>query len=109
MKKGKLRELEVEHLGRGWVFRCTGEYPYEKIVDFLLRENRDSPSHFTLMVVSGFKAGCDLINLPAEAGSLTKGIAKSWVIENWGKWIYPECSVEDVEAFRLVDNPICKG
>lgn len=76
MKKYRLLDLDVDTLGRGWVFRCKGNYPYEKIVDFLLRENRDSPSEFTLIVMSGFKAGCDLVHLPAEAGSLIRGLSK---------------------------------
>ncbi len=106
MKKYRLLELDIEKLGRGWVFRCKGKYPYEEVVDFLLRENLDSPSEFTVMVMSGFKAGCDLVHLPIEAGSLSKGLSKKWLIENWANWVYPDCPVEEVEVFRLVENPI---
>jgi hypothetical protein len=106
MKKYKLKELDIEKLGRGWVFRFPNADPNEDFLDLLLRENKDSPSEYTLMIMSGFDAGCDLINLPSEAGSLKQGIARDWVIKNWETWIYPECPVEQVEVFRLAENQI---
>ncbi|KFD20462.1 hypothetical protein GTPT_1342 [Tatumella ptyseos ATCC 33301] len=38
-----------------------------------------------------------LVELPPEsASSEGHALSTEWVINNWTKWIYPECAVEDV-------------
>lgn len=47
------------------------------------------------MVTSGYKAGLTLVKLPQECNE-SGGISKFWVINNWSKWIYPDCDVSEV-------------
>ena len=101
MKKVLLAEMEKEAFGRGWIFRCNkAEYPYENKVEFMVREDADSPSGFSLIVISGCKAGLTLVRLPQESFMPDLGIGKEWLVNNWTKWIYPECPVEEVEIYR---------
>ena len=105
----KLTEYKEETIGRGTLLRCKGQYPYEEVVDFLVCESRlvCESDAYVLIVASGHKAGLPFCCLPKESipvipgqryGCLTK-----WLIENWTKWGYGDCSVEDV---WIVENSI---
>ena len=78
-------------VGRGWIFRCISQgedsFVYEETVDFMLIEDHHSPSGYTIIVVSGRKAGCVLVRLPEEAGSFGKGIDSKWLFDKWNKCI----------------------
>ncbi|MEN5018917.1 Imm45 family immunity protein [Erwinia sp. Eh17-17] len=90
----KLVNYPGKSIRRGRIFRLPAVWPYENIVDFMVI---DMAHTHGLVVSSGFKAGSMLIELPLESAS-TEGHALSteWIINNWAKWIYPECAVEDV-------------
>jgi hypothetical protein len=98
----KLLEWEPAALFRGTVFRCNAVWPYENIVDFMLVEIPDSPSGLSVIVVTGYKAGLVLVHLPAEARSEAnaRALSTAWVIENWSRWIYPECPAELVQVIQ---------
>lgn len=94
--KKLIDQIEELFLGRGTVFRFPATWPYEEKVDYMLIENASSPSDFSLLVSSGYKAGIVCLNLPKEADPKNKGISSKWLIENWNKWIYEESKVSDV-------------
>lgn len=97
----KLKDIGKQAFGRGWIFRCNkAEYPYESRVDFMLREDQNSPSKYSLIVISGSKAGCTLVQLPEDSIILNLGIGKQWLIDNWEKWVYPDGPVELIDVFR---------
>lgn len=99
MKHTRLIDFKDDGFFRGWIFRCNkATWPYEDKVAFFLKEEPDSPSGYSLMVISGYKAGLTLVYLPAEAKY--QGIGKQWLIDNWAKWIYPECPVNEVDVCR---------
>ena len=101
----KLIEYKSKYIKRGAVFRLPAVWPYEAWVDFMVIDLFDTHG---LVVSSGHKAGLILISLPAESES-TEGRALStdWVINNWEKWIYPECNVTDVHILdEYVAAPI---
>ncbi len=101
MKMTKISDVHKDGFGRGWIFRCNrAQYPYEDKVEFMIREEPDSPSAYALMVISGFKAGCTLVQLPEECLNFDKSVGRQWLIDNWSKWIYPECPVSEVSVFR---------
>jgi len=91
----KLLSYPGEIICRGQVFRVPGKYPYEEVVDFMLFELIDGVGGYGLMVTSGYKTGLTLIKLPQDC-VVSGGISKSWVIDNWAKWIYPDCDVSEV-------------
>jgi hypothetical protein len=97
---------QTEDFQRGQILRCKGKYPYEDVVDFMIIEDipHGQPRNPVLLVVSGHKAGLTLVRLPDEAlpEGLLSGIDLDWLKQNWHKWIYPECPLEDV---YLVDHP----
>jgi hypothetical protein len=85
------------------VFRCLrAGWPYEDAVDFLLVLEPSSPSGFQLVVATGYKAGHLLVSLPIEAKAPgnVHALAKSWLIQNWARWIYPKCPVEEVQVIE---------
>jgi hypothetical protein len=53
-----------------------------------------------IVVSSGYKGGLVLVSLPRESQGVFEGRASyintGWLKENWQKWIYPDCAVEDV-------------
>lgn len=101
----KLVDYKSKSIKRGSVFRLPAVWPYEAWVDFMVIDLFDSHG---LVVSSGYKAGLILISLPPESGSTEgRSLNTDWVINNWAKWIYPECNVEDVHILdEYVAMPI---
>jgi hypothetical protein len=56
------------NLERGAVLRCKGYPPYEECVDSMLVERlTDRGIRYSLMVISGYKAGLTFAQLPDES------------------------------------------
>jgi hypothetical protein len=94
-----LVDWEEERLWRGTIFRlCVTEWPHEAQVDLMLIEAASSPSGFSLMVSTGYKAGLVLAELPksANARGKVRAISRKWLMKNWSKKIYSVCPVEKV-------------
>lgn len=91
-----LLECSNEVFSRGTVFRAKGSYPYEEVVDFMVFETLEADRRFGLMVTTGYKAGLPLVLLPGESNAGRLGLSREWVLENWGKWIYPDCDISHV-------------
>jgi len=91
-----LIEVHEESFWRGVVFRFPAEHPFEPIVDFMLIEDHDSPSAYAIICASGYHAGQTELVLPAEARHPAGGISVEWLQINWSKWVYANCTVEDV-------------
>ncbi len=92
--------VKDEAIYRGLVLRSAGDYPYEKVVDFMLIENPSSDSGYTVIVASGYKAGSILVHLPSEALNPDRskgGISGQWLFDNWNKWIYSS-RAQDVQC-----------
>ncbi|PJR53646.1 hypothetical protein CWM57_23015 [Klebsiella sp. G-Nf4] len=101
----RLVDYKNESIKRGSVFRLPAVWPYESWVDFMVIDLFDTHG---LVVSTGYKAGLILIALPAESCSKEgRALSTTWVINNWAKWIYPECNVEDVHILEeYVATPI---
>ncbi|GIZ52336.1 Imm45 family immunity protein [Noviherbaspirillum aridicola] len=93
----KLVSLKARSIIRGAVFRFPAKWPYEGMVDLLvLRLPGDTTLH-SLIVTSGHKAGHLLVRLPIEAELPgVNALSRQWIVDNWAKWIYPECDVREV-------------
>ncbi|WP_114192409.1 Imm45 family immunity protein [Edaphovirga cremea] len=103
----KLIDYKLESISRGCVFRFPAVWPYEKYVDLLVVSMPDEDSEHGLVVSTGHKAGLILVRLPKECESTnSRSIKYQWVIDNWAKWIYPECDVKDVLIIEHYDEPI---
>ncbi|WP_408868654.1 Imm45 family immunity protein [Asaia sp. VD9] len=92
----RLTELRIPYVVRGGVFRLPAKYPYESVVDFMICENYDSSSGFSLIVTTGYKSGITFLNLPRECLYDDCSISVEWLIKNWCKWVYDESSESDV-------------
>lgn len=92
----KLQDLDDDSLWPGAVFRVRGEWPYEEVVDFMLFRNTVEANPFGLIVTSGFKAGSILVLLPGDCCAGEGGISRDWIVDNWSRWVYPQCDVADV-------------
>ncbi|MCT4708597.1 Imm45 family immunity protein [Enterobacteriaceae bacterium H16N7] len=94
----RLVDYKNESIKRGSVFRLPAVWPYESWVDFMVIDLFDTHG---LVVSTGHKAGLMLIALPAESVSTEgRALSTTWVINNWAKWIYPECNVENVHIIE---------
>ncbi|WP_376784898.1 Imm45 family immunity protein [Stutzerimonas nitrititolerans] len=82
---------------RGVVFRFPAKHPFEDIVDFMIIEERESPTAFKLICSFGYHSGQTELVFPAEAKHECGGVSVAWLVENWTKWIYPGCGVESVK------------
>jgi len=99
MQWRNLIDWEEEKLWRGAVFRLPDtEWPHETPVDLMLIETPSSPSGFSLIVSTGYKAGLTLVALPksAKARGKVHAISRKWLMRNWDKKIYPPCPIEHV-------------
>ena len=106
MNSIKLVECSDSVIARGQVFRVPASWPYESIVDFMVVDIPDDSFGHSLVVASGNKSGLVLVHLPLEScASDEHGISREWVISNWEKWIYPDCSVEDVYLVDSIEVP----
>lgn len=101
----KLIHYKCQNIKRGTVFRLPAAWPYESWVDFMVI---DLFENHGLVVSSGHKAGLLLISLPTESlSSESRALSTEWVVNNWEKWIYPECNVENVHIIdEYVSIPI---
>ena len=98
MKWEKLVDIQEENLWRGTVFRFPAVYPFESVVDFLLFFDPHSESGFSLICSTGYKCGHHEGSLPVEARASgnVKAISRSWLIENWKKWVYPDTALSEI-------------
>ncbi|MDT0356956.1 Imm45 family immunity protein [Herbaspirillum huttiense F1] len=93
----RLVDVTWEAIGSGTVFRMNSVSPYESLVDFMVVDIPGDERPFALVVSTGRKAGRILVKLPPDAlWSEGHGLSLPWIVENWAKWIYPECPVEEV-------------
>ena len=92
-----LHEIKEPNVWRGAVFRFPAKYPFERLVDFMLMIDRGLDAEFRLICSSGYHAGEIELVLPEETKHKDGGISVQWVQENWQKWIYPDCTPEEVK------------
>jgi hypothetical protein len=97
----KLIDYQNEAIQRGMLIRCNARYPYEDVVDFLICESIHEHC-YQLIVATGYKAGLSFCFLPKEAETGC-GISARWLIDNWPKWGYADCPVEQV---WLIENTV---
>lgn len=103
----RLVDLADDCVWRGAVFRCRGQDPYEDVVDFLLVADPASPSGFTLVVATGYKAGHRRLVLPQEALATTPSahaISAQWLRANWRRQVY-ELGPDDVFVLANYEAP----
>ena len=97
MQWARLIEDDREVLHRGVVLRLRGQWPYEDFVDFMVFDPLEEKHGMGLIVSSGHKAGLISLLLPIESETDgDRGIDRKWLVDNWAKWVYPECDVSDV-------------
>ena len=98
MEAIRLVDDSVDGLGPGYVLRFPAKRPYEAFVDYMAVDLMIEGRGLSFIVSSGRKAGVCVVNLPieSEGDSGKRGICTKWLIENWEKWVYPECKAEDV-------------
>jgi len=98
MSKGNRLIDHKTNIQRGTILRCTGKYPYEKTVDFMLIEYpNDQMRQYALLVVSGYKAGLIFVVFPHEANDMERsGINSTWLTSNWLQWGYSDCDLVNV-------------
>ncbi len=91
-----LINIEKTAIGRGYVFRFPAGYPFGDIVDFMVIEEHDAPIGLKLICSTGYHAGQTELILPAESGEKC-ALSTKWLIENWQKWVFPNCKVDSVK------------
>lgn len=99
----KFSTVRTKLVGHGIVFRCLMKLAKEREewVDLMLIEDCYSPSAYSIVVLSGSKAGSLLVRLPVEAkasGSYSSGIAIKWLRNNWKKEV---CEAESRNIFYM--------
>ena len=88
----RLIDLTETKIGRGAIFRIKGKWPHEDIVDLMLFDTSNENHSLGFVVVTGYKAGLQLVQLPNEClYANSKMVCTNWLINNWKEWVYPEC------------------
>jgi Immunity protein 45 len=91
-----LVEVTAEIFFRGAVFRCPAKHPFERVVDFMIIEDLDSPSRYKIICSTGYHAGQTEWILPAEAAHPKGGISVKWLKAVWSKSILGQSPVKEV-------------
>ncbi|WP_080579402.1 Imm45 family immunity protein [Pseudomonas asplenii] len=99
----RLVEYSDDTVSRGSILRLPACWPYEDLVEFMVVDFPDGNYGHSIVVSSGNKSGLVVVQLPLESRSVEHGISVSWLIKNWGEWVYPDCPVEAVYLFERVD------
>ncbi|AYH16470.1 hypothetical protein GMW39_20595 [Pectobacterium parmentieri] len=103
----KLIEYKSKTISRGCVFRFPAIWPYDSYIDLLVVDIPDEGSGYSLVVTTGHKAGLILVRLPNECESVSnRSISYQWILDNWNKWIYPDCNLEDILIIEHYDEPM---
>jgi hypothetical protein len=95
-----------ECLYEGTVFRFpttnNGGGYFEFIMEYLLRRTLDNESPLEFIEYSGSHTGHKVVSLTMQmlqdrnSYSKREFVKREWLIENWNKYIYAYCNVEDV-------------
>jgi hypothetical protein len=86
--------------GRSVVLRFPAQYPFEDVVDFMIIEEPNSPLGLKLICCTGYHAGQTELVLPIEAKHGNGGLSVNWIKENWQKWVYCQCSLNEVSYIK---------
>jgi hypothetical protein len=90
----KLVDEESLTLQRGWLLKFTASHSSDAEVIMMVcghpdHGNRLIPS--ALISITGYNAGINpYVEFPLEAYSPGPGISKTWLIDNWCKWVCPQ-------------------
>ncbi|MRT31156.1 Imm45 family immunity protein [Herbaspirillum sp. CAH-3] len=101
MKWGRLIDFPDEPLPRGTLLKFPAKYPFESIVVLMVCEQigeKDKWLH-GLVTITGHKAGINPLQLLPAESSYSRGsaaLSRTWLVENWEHWCYPDCDVRDV-------------
>lgn len=98
----KLIGYKKEIIERGTILRCAGKYPYEEVVEFLVCKTYEENCGCSLIVSTGYKAGLTMVTLPPESNPKNgiEGIRTGWLVENWKKWGYIDCPIDQVYVYE---------
>ena len=81
----------------GSMLRVPAQAPFEAWVDFMLMDDWQSPSSFSLWICSGKQAGLPLIRIPQEATNRkANAVHREWLVEHWQEWIHADSRPVDV-------------
>ncbi|TDY88454.1 Imm45 family immunity protein [Herbaspirillum huttiense] len=105
MKWVKLIDCTDEYLVRGTLLKFPAKYPFESTVVLMLCEQRAESENWphALVTITGHKAGINPLQLlPSECTTNPAGaaVSRTWLIDHWSHWCYPDCDVENVWARR---------
>ena len=103
----KLIDAPEDELWRGTVLRFSASYPFEDIVDFMLINDSESDSEFSLVCTTGYKAGLIEAKLPnvARAPGKVQAISAKWLVQNWKEWVFLENEVKDIYFIENYPTP----
>lgn len=96
----------MDQFARGTVFRFpTYDVSYGEHVDLMLFLHDDDG--LGMVITTGPKAGHILVKLPDEAlPPGTRMLSAIWLKENWKKWVWPECSYDEVSVLGRYPTPL---
>jgi hypothetical protein len=97
----KLTEFEQDFLPRGTLLKFPAKYPFEGQVVMMVCEGPEREvDRQCLLTITGSKAGINpYVVFPASPVGY---LQRSWLIENWNKWVWPNGDVSDA----LVRGPL---
>lgn len=86
-----------ENLERGLFLKFSAPtLPEKKIITMICEEMNTSGLGKALITVSGYKAGISYF-VVFPINELDNGnLKKKWLIDNWQKWVYADCTAEEV-------------
>jgi uncharacterized protein YfaT (DUF1175 family) len=104
----RLVDYGKPYLSRGSVLRFfTKGFSNESVVDFMIFDQQDDDQGMGLITITGYHAGLIYVSFPKESNSNEiKTISTGWLIDNWNKWVCPECDINDVYVFKYPDAKI---
>lgn len=91
------------NIERGTIIRCFTSN--EDHLEFMVIElHHQDEQHYALLNLKGYKAGLIYTILPKESQPSNEegyAIDKDWLVSNWSKWGYFDCSIDNV---HIIEN-----
>ncbi|MDY7575716.1 Imm45 family immunity protein [Actimicrobium sp. CCI2.3] len=110
----KLVDFEDEYLKIGTFlkFHPCDFFAGERVIEVIMCPSSSNYAAFEFFVTAGHESGKRLSFVPIVKVDKCDYLEKSWLLENWYRYIYPESNLSDVYVGRqssIKKLPIKKG
>jgi hypothetical protein len=102
MKWQRLIDLKDDYIKVGTFFKFhpCDFFAGERVIEVIMCPSSSDYAAFEFFVTAGYESGTRLTFVPIDMAEKCDHLKKSWLIENWYRYMYPESNLSDVYVGR---------